>query len=359
MIKILHTGDLHLGSVAFSHNKEKDVLEKCFDNICVYAKDNNIDYVLLCGDNFERDYITSKTLKSFYGSVKKADNVKFIVIAGNHDFMGLDKNPYESIDFPENVFVFKNFQVEKMSFEDVDFYGVSYKDNAPGISPFKNFSIENKEKINIALFHGDVSSSGEYMNISKEDIRNSGLDYIAMGHIHKASGFEKEGDTYYCYCGCPQGRGFDETGVKSFAVLEFEKGMPPKFQRIRSSLFNYEILHLDISEIKTTLELEDKINKEISVFDSEDVIRIYLTGTLNEDVKLSVIKDIFKNCEITDNTVLFEENKHRFDPKSIMGTYFRILEDMKISGDIPCEIIEKAEKMGYYAFSDEEDISWL
>lgn len=354
-MKILHTGDLHLGSIAFSHNNEKNVPERCFENICTFAKNNNVDYMLLCGDVFERDYVTSKTLESFCSSVKKADCTKFIVIAGNHDYMDMNKNVYEGIDFPKNVFIFNNFNMGKMSFPDVDFYGLSYDEQNPEKAPFRNSFDLDKSKINIALFHGDLGTSSEYMSISKEEIRKSGFDYIAMGHIHKESQFEKEGDTFYCYSGCPQGRGFDETGMKSFVLGEFEKGRPFSFRRVRSSFFNYEIINLDISDITTITGLENKIKEETQKFDELDVIRIYITGTLNENVKLSVIKDIFKDYEIIDNTYLLEETKSKFDEKSVMGIYFRILNDMKKEGEVPSEIIEKAEKMGYYAFSDEED----
>ncbi len=359
MTRILHTGDLHLGSVAFSNNSEKNVLERCFENICLYAKEHNVSYVLLCGDNFEKEYITSKTLESFISSIKKAEGVKFIIIAGNHDYMSVRKNPYNNIDFPENVFVIEAEKIEKLSFEEVDFYGISYGDNTPGISPFRDFSVDSEEKLNIALFHGDAFSDTPYMNISREEMRNSGLDYVAMGHIHKGTEIEREGKTYYSYCGCPQGRGFDEIGTKSFVVIDFEKGLPPKFMRVRSSLFNYEIINIDISDITSTLHLENKIREEISKYNSLDVIRIYLTGVMNETVKISVIKDIFKNCEIIDNTTIYSENKTKFDDKSIMGIYFRILEEMKSEENAPLEIIEKAEKMGYFAFSEEEDISWL
>ncbi|MBR4950093.1 MAG: DNA repair exonuclease [Clostridia bacterium] len=354
MTRILHTGDLHLGGVS-----EKNVSEKCFENICLYAKENKVSYVLLCGDNFEKEYITSKTLEGFINSIKKAEDTKFIIIAGNHDYMSAQKNPYSNMELPENVYLMSSEKIEKISFDEVDFYGISYGDNTPGISPFSDFCVENDEKLNIALFHGDAFSDTPYMNISREEMRKSLLDYVAMGHIHKGTEVEREGKTYYSYCGCPQGRGFDETGTKSFIVADFEKGLPPKFMRVRSSLFNYEIINIDISNINSTLDLENLVGDEISKYDSSDVIRIYIKGALCEGVKISVIKDIFKNCEIIDNTTILSENKIKFDDKSIMGIYFRILEEMKSEENAPLEIIEKAEKMGYFAFSDEEDISWL
>ena len=43
--------------------------------------------------------------------------------------------------------------------------------------------------------------------ISKASIAGSGLDYLALGHIHQCSGLQREGNTFWAYPGCPRGPG--------------------------------------------------------------------------------------------------------------------------------------------------------
>ena len=65
------------------------------------------------------------------------------------------------------------------------------------------------------VLHGDaVNNQSPYNYISKAEIAGSGLDYLALGHIHAASGLLTEGRTAYAWPGCAMGRGFDELGEK-------------------------------------------------------------------------------------------------------------------------------------------------
>ena len=59
-----------------------------------------------------------------------------------------------------------------------------------------------------------------YGPISPGDIAASRLDYLALGHIHQASGLQREGSTYWAYPGCPEGRGFDELREKKALYVE-------------------------------------------------------------------------------------------------------------------------------------------
>lgn len=52
----------------------------------------------------------------------------------------------------------------------------------------------------------------------------SGLHYLALGHSHSASGLKRAGKTYYAWPGCPEGRGFDETGDKGVYLGQLEGG---------------------------------------------------------------------------------------------------------------------------------------
>lgn len=62
--------------------------------------------------------------------------------------------------------------------------------------------------VNIVTLHGQVGvvSGVGQVNISK--LKNKGIDYLALGHIHTYAEQTLDGKGIYCYSGCLEGRGF-------------------------------------------------------------------------------------------------------------------------------------------------------
>ena len=82
-------------------------------------------------------------------------------------------------------------------------------------------------KINLCVVHGEVVSEGgesNYHGITPGILAGSQMDYVALGHIHKRTELQTIGGTTYAYSGCPDGRGFDETGEKGVYLGEIRKG---------------------------------------------------------------------------------------------------------------------------------------
>ena len=69
------------------------------------------------------------------------------------------------------------------------------------------------DQCNIVVLHGQES---EYSARDKAEIihltalKNKGIDYLALGHIHSYKQERLDARGVYCYPGCLEGRGFDE-----------------------------------------------------------------------------------------------------------------------------------------------------
>ena len=100
----------------------------------------------------------------------------------------------------------------------------------------------------------------------------SGLDYLALGHIHQASGLLRCGKTCYAWPGCAMGRGFDELGQKGVYLGEIsDSGVRLDFLPLPGR--KYEILRVEagsdaLSAVTAALP-EDTQN---------DIYRVLLTG---------------------------------------------------------------------------------
>jgi len=109
MLKILHTGDLHLDS-AFSSLDErqaklrKNEMRAAFTSMMTYARMNGIDLLLMAGDVVDSRFVTKETAALLANELAKFEKPVFIA-PGNHDYA--DQNSiWRRIQWPENVHIF-------------------------------------------------------------------------------------------------------------------------------------------------------------------------------------------------------------------------------------------------------------
>lgn len=113
-------------------------------------------------------------------------------------------------------------------------YGAAFTASAQEESLLANFRAPEDGLVHLMVLHGELSTAGSrYDPITKEQIGQSGLDYLALGHTHQFGGFAREGKTTYAYSGCPEGRGFDELGERASLRARWSAGRP-NFRLCRS-----------------------------------------------------------------------------------------------------------------------------
>lgn len=224
-LKVIHAADIHLDS-PFSGSSEtgksevrREDMRASFQNIINLAK--NADFLFLSGDLFDGKNVSKTTLEFLKSQFKDLAPIRVFIAAGNHDAR-TEKSVYNTFDFGENVHVFGT-ETECVKTDVADIYGVSFSAPNEERKLLSECTVENEEKINLLVLHGNLSGEG-YNPIGLTEIATSKMDYIALGHIHTYSGLKKSCNTFYAYPGCPEGRGFDETGEKGVLALEIEKG---------------------------------------------------------------------------------------------------------------------------------------
>ena len=86
-MKILHIGDIHLGCT-LENQRRNDEIEKVFEHLADFVRENGIGAALLAGDVFDRGSPSSESQELYYGfllDLQQAGCRQVIVIAGNHD----------------------------------------------------------------------------------------------------------------------------------------------------------------------------------------------------------------------------------------------------------------------------------
>lgn len=285
-IKIFHVADVHLDapfslSSAAEAERCRNSLRSAFASALLTAKMNGAKLFLVSGDLFDGSFVTKDTEEFLIEQFGKYRELKVFISPGNHDPFNA-VSPYSTIKFPENVHVFKDKERVSLPELGVDVYGFGFTESSCSACPVLGYPELDKEKINILVCHGDTSSPlSTYGPITKADIAASGFDYVALGHIHKASGVLCEGGVSYAYPGCIEGRGFDETGYKgglSGTVSKGEVSLNP----VTLSKHRFEIATVSLDGVCSRTEALERIRSGIRSYNEDTSLRLILEGQVAE-----------------------------------------------------------------------------
>ena len=314
-----------------------------------YIKENNIKYFFIAGDLYENQYIRTSTIEYINKLFLEIDDTQIFIAPGNHDPL-LKNSYYNNFNWNENVYIF-NSEIQKYEFEECDIYGFGFTDFYCNNSKIEEIKIENKNKLNILIMHGDLNASQnqemQYNPINENKLKNLGFDYVALGHIHKRDIKEN-----IAYPGSCVSLGFDELGEHGVLNVNLEKGkLEINFEKIDEKEFAE--INLDISEINSEEELIEKINT-INL-DENKFYKIILIGNKkieinkNKIIKIINKKNILKikdlsKIELDLNKIKEENNLKSFFIKEVL--------EMQKENNYTDEEIENAIQIGLQAIQN-------
>lgn len=326
-LKILHSADWHMGSAFVSFpEKQRQFLQRqqleMPEKIAEICSRENCDLVLLAGDIF--DGIPGQ---DSVDAVKKAlagCAVPVFVSPGNHDFCG-PGSPWVEESWPENVHIFRG-GMTSVSLPELNcrVYGAGYSSmDCPAL--LTSFRAQGEEEYCVAVLHGDpVTARSPYCPVSAAQIRESGLHYLALGHIHKA-GSILQGDTLCAWPGCPMGRGWDETGEKGVYIVTLDSRTQTHFLPMDTPVF--WDLEADVSE-----NPEETVAAVLPAAGNGDFFRVTLTGGAEVDLeKLQQQFGQFPNLIFRDRTELPVDLWADVGEDTLRGVYFRMLQEQAAS----------------------------
>ena len=219
MIKFLHAADLHLDAPFAALSPEQATARRqeqraLLTELAEAANAHDCDLVLLAGDLFDSAGTSDETLLALRRALASIRAPVFIS-PGNHDCL-LPGSAYLTERWPENVHIFKTDAIEAVELPEKQLrvYGAGF--TARHERPLlEGFRAKADGWTNLMVLHGDATQAASpYNPITPEQLAASGLAYLALGHIHQASGLLRCGSTCCAWPGCAMGRGFDELGQK-------------------------------------------------------------------------------------------------------------------------------------------------
>lgn len=320
MIKLLHSADWHLDAPMVGLDPEqaellrrqlRQIPEK-IARVCVAA---GCHILLLSGDLFD-----GTPTKESVQAVKQAlESVKIpvFIAPGNHDFICAD-SPYVTEKWPANVHIFTKPELSALELTELDctVFGAGYTAmDCPGL--LKGFHADSQTRYSIGVLHGEAGvAASSYCPISRHQLQESGLDYLALGHIHKL-GTMRAGNTLSGWPGCPMGKGFDELGAKGVLLVKLDEGASVSFMPLDTTRFYDE-------EIEAGADAAAAVNSLLPAVETDDHYRITLTG-YSTPVDLAAIRSQFPhvhNLILRDETVPETDIWQNLDNDSLEGLLF-------------------------------------
>lgn len=231
----MHCADLHLDSPfeclsatnPFIAATLREATFKAFENVIDLAIAREADFILIAGDVYDgADRSLRAQLRFRDGLARAAEHgIWSFVVHGNHDpISGWEAG----LHFPREVVRFGD-SVDVIAFERngellAEIHGISYRTRDTRENLALLFRRRSSEVPAIGLLHCNVGRQAGHENYAPcdlNDLYQTGMDYWALGHIHKCLVINQS-HPCIAYPGTTQGRSAREVGPHGCYLVELE-----------------------------------------------------------------------------------------------------------------------------------------
>ena len=238
----LHAADLHLdtpfasvgGFPAAVGDALREASLQAWTALVDTAIERQVAFVLLAGDLYDGAERGLRAQWAFLDGVTRLDahGIRTFVVHGNHDPV---REGWTAIgSFPELVTVFPADRVGSVEFEAggerVVVHGTSYATAATEENLALRYPAASGGGFHVGLLHANVGGSVtghlDYSPCSLDDLRATGYQYWALGHVHQHEVLQ-EGEPWVVYAGNLQGRSpkHTERGPKGACIVSVAGGV--------------------------------------------------------------------------------------------------------------------------------------
>lgn len=329
-MKLIHCADIHLDSPMGTHMSASQAsmrntqIIRSFLRMTDYARDNGVRAVIIAGDLFDGDRVRGRTVDEILAAMERTPEVDYLYLPGNHDGAA---RAFSDRVLPGNL---RQFGREWTSFRygDAAISGVQIcRENAGQI--YENVP-HTDNCVNIAVLHGQVGTVSGEDAVNLNLLKGKGIDYLALGHIHSFTLQMLDEKGVYCYCGCLEGRGFDECGEKGFVLLDVdEKGVRPTFVPFAGCCLHR--IPVDVTGLTNNARIAQAMKQAAAGIPSKDMVEFLLTGKTEPETDLSVpylqelVKGGFAFAKVKDETAMALDPERFRNDISLKGMFIRMV----------------------------------
>ncbi|WP_457653264.1 metallophosphoesterase family protein [Rhodocaloribacter sp.] len=262
MIRLLCTGDLHLGR--FPSRAPDDTalsVSSVWMDTVEAARKQPVDAVLLTGDVVD----ASNKFFEAYGALRKGveqlaeAGIPTFAVAGNHDFDVLgnlaDALP-EAFTLLGRGGTWETAELPREGPPDLRLLGWSFPASHVQTSPLEGLSLEPTETPTLGLLHADLDQpESRYAPVTRAALNDVDVAAWLLGHIHKPARYPHR-DGLILYPGSLQPLDPGETGVHGPWVLEVHSSGRVTAEQLPLATLHYCEREVDVGAVDTPEALE-------------------------------------------------------------------------------------------------------
>jgi DNA repair exonuclease SbcCD nuclease subunit len=210
---VLHTADVHLDSDGYGnpaeHAAHRERGRRGFQRIVDRALTDRVDLLLIAGDLFDHNRVPDETVAFVRAELDRLGQ-PVVILPGNHDCLH-PHGIYDRHDFvaeARHVHVIRRLDGELIEFPQLDavVWGRAMEEHEPAFQPLAHIPARDDRRWCLALGHGFFYEERQRPDRSSpifaDEIRDTGWDYIALGHQHVQTDVSQGGVAAY-YAGVP------------------------------------------------------------------------------------------------------------------------------------------------------------
>ncbi|WP_421617455.1 metallophosphoesterase family protein [Brevibacillus sp. TJ4] len=290
MLKFIHSADIHLDAplhhLSELYDLRQDDLRRTMRNIRDLVLERQADFWLIAGDMLEHHggrRATALFLSDLFASVAP---VPVCIAPGNHD-PWRDDSFYQSISWPANVFW---FTPEWGAFEFPEkgcvIYGWGFPQPHVYDSPLDSFPGKlSGYAHHLMVLHASVTSAkaeehDPYAPVSVQQLADTGMDYIALGHIHKPVQFLHPGkmQPFAAYPGTPEALTAKEEGERCVLYGELDDAGKLHLEAVPVQQRQVSKRQISIAGAHTMEQVVEQIERELANEPEENMVYVTLSG---------------------------------------------------------------------------------
>lgn len=292
-MRFLHAADLHIDSPLRGLGRYegapverlRTATRAALENLVDKAISERVDFVLLAGDIYDRDWQDFHTGLFFREQMVRLGrtDIRVFIVQGNHDAQGVIS---KRLPLPSNVTVFSSRTAQTVRIDElsVAIHGRSFPDRVVKEDLVPSYPAPVPGFFNIALLHTSLGGRPHHDTYAPTDVATllgKHYDYWALGHIH---GREVVLDTpRIVFPGNLQGRHANETGAKGCELVSVEAGRI-EAEFIPLDVVRWHQMELALEGIETTDELVNAFRNTLEPLlmcapDRLHAVRVTLTGS--------------------------------------------------------------------------------
>jgi exonuclease SbcD len=283
-LKVLHTADIHLGAkfvgLGRKGPEQRAQLLETFGAVADLAIKEKVDLFLIAGDLFDSNHVSKDLLERSASLLANlGDNgIPVCISPGTHDpFGAASVYAVPPLVALPNLTVFTSEEITSVSFPALDcaVWGNANTKPFENKYPLAGFDHERESRWNVGLLHANYErpdiAEDTYV-VTAEQIASSGLDYLALGHIHGTSD-RSAGTTEAFYSGSPEMVRAQKGDFGNVLLVEFGGGV--KARKVRVGRRSFEEVALRAEDIDSASRLISLLEERA---DPDKVLKLAIRG---------------------------------------------------------------------------------